>query len=91
VPGTNINEGDPATWFVHHPPHEQRLWARYLERYVPGDRLACYRFISWQWACESSAYWRAKRGQIWESSPEMEAHCAARLVDLFTATKWRRR
>jgi len=93
VPGTNINESDPATWFVHCPPHEQRLWARYRERYIPGDRLACYRFISWQWACESSEYWRKKRGPIWESAqaPDHAARCAARLADLFAATKWRRR
>ena len=57
-----MNPDDPETWFVHHRPYEQHLWRRYLESYVPGDRLACYQFIDHQAACESTDYWRLKHG-----------------------------
>ena len=85
-----IDEADPTTWFTHFSPYEQRLWQRYLEAYIPGDRLACYHFIGWQAACESTEYWRRNRGDPPEA-PEVTAYSAAKLADLFKRTKWRRR
>jgi hypothetical protein len=87
-----LDEADPTTWFIHFSPDEQRLWQQYLERYIPGDRLACYHFISWQAAHESAKYWRLKRGDLgYPEDPLVTAHNVARLADLFKATKWRRR
>ena len=87
-----IDETDPETWFRHHSPAEQQLWKRYLASYIPGDRRACYHFISWWLTCETTAYWRAKRGDLgYPESPESKRHSAQRLADLFKATKWRRR
>jgi hypothetical protein len=85
-----LDEGDPTTWFIHFSPYEQHLWQQYLERYIPGDRLACYQFISWQAAHESAKYWRLKSGDKPED-PQVTAYNVARLADLFKATKWRRR
>jgi hypothetical protein len=90
--GTGVIEDDPTTWFVNFSPYERRLWAEYLVRYIPGDRLASYRFISWQAACESAAYWVRKRGDLgFPELPTVRAASTARLADLFKATKWRRR
>ena len=84
-----IDEDDPSTWFQHHSEAEQRLWRRYLESYIPGDRLPCYRFISWWLACEGAEYWRRQRGE--PQNPLAKRHSAERLADLFKARKWRRR
>ena len=69
--------------------YEQRLWRENVARYRPGNRLACYQFISWHAACESAAYW-AQHGDP-PPDPAVTAYGAARLADLFKATKWRRR
>ena len=85
---TGFSEKRPSTWFVDWPPYEQRLWQEFLLRYVPGDRLACYHFISWQAACEVAAYW-ARPGDPRRIGGNGVG--AARLADLFKATRWRRR
>jgi hypothetical protein len=88
--GMGVDPEAPETWLVNFSPEEQRLGRLYLENYAPGHRLAFYRFIAWQAACEASDYWRARRGDP-PPAPEIAAHNAAHLADLFRATKWRRR
>jgi hypothetical protein len=85
-----IDEADPTTWFRHHSPHAQALWSRYLAKYIPGNRLACYPFIAWLAAVEATEYWRQKRGDPPQAAA-VRTYEAGKLADLFKRTQWRRR